>query len=203
MAYIANTAFEARITNHRNDDTANITGIFLGGNDAADICSAGFLCTRAALAANAGYPSALSISNENTWNMVEAESTDLASTPIYACNPHDVNEVTDPVTGATFKVGANTLGIPAPAGKPVTFTKIDFLSGDKRYRFGVGNLSAALGANTFFTIANGLLTPAAQAPTTTGAPYFVLRGTGTFTEGAYASAITYVDVEAHVCLAVA
>ena len=37
----------------------------------------------------------------------------------------------------------------------MTFTKIVF-DGNKIYRFGIGNLSTALGANKFLTIANGL-----------------------------------------------
>lgn len=45
---------------------------------------------------------------------------------IYACNPYDVNMVQDPATGNLYKVGANTLGLPAPKGYPVTFTKIVF-----------------------------------------------------------------------------
>lgn len=112
---------------------------------------------------------------------------------IYACNPYDVNMVQDPVTGNIYKVGANTLGLPEPAGYPVTFTKIVF-TGDKIYRFGIGNVSAALGTNKFFTIANGLLVPAAAAPTDVGTPYFKLLPTGgVFTEGAQ-SAFEFVDV---------
>ena len=41
------------------------------------------------------------------------------------------------------------------------------------------------------TIANGLLVPAAAAPTATGAIYFKLKGTGNFTEGAGQSFVYY------------
>ena len=108
-------------------------------------------------------------------------------------HPYDVNMVQDPATGNLYKVGANTLGLPAPKGYPVTFTKIVF-DGNKIYRFGIGNLSTALGANKFLTIANGLLVPATAAPTDVGTPYFkVLPTGGTFTEGAQ-SAFEFVDV---------
>ena len=68
------------------------------------------------------------------------------------------------------------------------------------YRFGEGNLRAAISTNKFFTIANGLLVPAASAPTADGTPYFELIGTGSFTEGAM-SAFTYYDVVAKYVMA--
>ena len=99
--------------------------------------------------------------------------------------------------GNVYKIGPETLGLGIPAGERDTFTRIDFLSGDRHYRFGVGNLTTALSTNKFLTISAGQLAPAASAPTTAGALYFKVLGTGTFTEGAYAS-FGYVDVEAHV-----
>ena len=101
--------------------------------------------------------------------------------------------------GNVWAVGYSTLGLPIPEGRDGTFTRIDF-NGENVYRFGVGNLSAALGSNTYFTIANGLLTPAASAPTANGAIYFELRGTGNFTEGTRNS-FGYVDVVAKTVVA--
>ncbi len=90
---------------------------------------------------------------------------------------------------------ALTLTVRAAEGcRLCTFTRIDF-DGQSVYRFGVGTLSAALSTNTYFTIANGLLKPEASAPTTAGAIYFELRGTGNFVEGNSAS-FGYVDVVA-------
>lgn len=191
MAYIAYTAFETKISNAVFDETLNIAGK-LQVSSADAICSAGFLCTRDSRAANAGYTN---VNNVNSWNMIEAESSDTYQIPIYACNTFNVNEVTDPTNGAIRKVGANTLGLPLPAGVLGTFTRIEFEKGDRVYRFGVGNLSAALSTNTYFTIANGLLAPASSAPATAGTPYFTLVATGTFTQGASA-AFAYVDVMA-------
>lgn len=192
MAYIANTAFEVKVSNHEFDGTSNITGVYYNSTPAAEICSAGFLCKKDELLPNEGYTG---VNNNNAWKMKAAASTDLANTAIYACNTFDVNEIQDPTTGQIFKVGANTLGLPAPAGRRVTYTRIKF-DEQGHYRFGLGNVSGALGENKFFTIDAGMLKPAANAPTTNGVPYFTLLGTGNFTEGAYNS-FGYVDVEAH------
>lgn len=193
MAYIANTAFEPRITNGRFDDEINIAGVYQSsGADA--VASAGLLCKRSTRLGNEGYdnPSGTRVYNENAWIMVDAASTDNEDEVIYACNTYDVQYVE--ANGNLYAVGGRTLGLPSITGRPCTFTRIDF-DGQSVYRFGVGNLSTDRGANTFFTIANGLLVPAASAPTTAGAIYFEFRGEGNFVEGNSAS-FGYVDVVA-------
>lgn len=197
MAYIANTAFQPLVTNHEFDSTLNITGLFTTDGDSANgaVCSAGFLAKKSAQLENEGYTG---IYNVNTWTMIPAESTDLVSEPIYACNTFNVNQATDGA-GNVYKVGANTLGLAVPAGERSTFTKIVF-DGNHIYRFGIGNIDGTLGANTFLTIDDGLLSPGATAPASNGVPYFVVVGSGTFTQGAY-DAFEYVDVIA--CVAVA
>lgn len=193
MAYIANTAFEPRITNGRFDDEINIAGVYQsGGVDA--VCSAGFLCKRSTRLGNEGYdnPSGTRVYNENAWIMVDAASTDNEDVVIYACNTYDVQYIE--ANGNIYAVGGRTLGLPSITGRPCTFTRIDF-DGQSVYRFGVGNLSTTLSTNTYFTIANGLLVPAASAPTDAGSIYFELRGTGNFVEGNSAS-FGYVDVVA-------
>lgn len=198
MAYIANTAFEIKISNHEFDSIANITGKYQSSATDAEICP-GFLATRSAVTVNEGYyqvgpaGSTVTLNNTNTWVMVDAVDTDTAQKGIYACNPFDVNMAADG-QGNFWKVGANTLSIKVPAGYLTTWTKINF-NNDNVYRFGVGNLSASLSTNTYFTIDDGLLVPGASAPATAGVPYFELVGTGKFTEGAY-PAFDYVDVRA-------
>lgn len=196
MAYIKNTAFEVKVSNHEFDSIANITGKFRTDGE-ADVCSAGFLCVRDELMPNEGYE-AFGIMNTNSWFMAMAEAPTSAVEPIYACNPFDVNMISDGATGAVYKVGSNTLGLAAPADYPTTYTQILF-NNVNVYRFGVGNLSAELGENTFFTIANGQLVPAAAAPSAAGAPYFQLVRAGSFTQGAY-NGFGFVDVRA--CVAV-
>ena len=191
MAYIADTAFEQRVSNHEFDSMANITGKFVDGNADPDECSAGFLCTKADLVACEGYSG---IYNENTWTMVAATSSATENDAIYACNTGDVAYATNAGAGTAYKVGINTLGLSIPAGDLGTFTRIDFV-GQGIYRIGVGNVDGSVGANEFFTIDDGLFSPAASAPAS--GPYFSLLGTGTFTEGVYAGA-TYYDVQAHI-----
>ena len=198
MAYIANTAFEIKVSNHEFDSIANITGKYQASNADAEICP-GFLATRASLVVNEGYDqvgpagSTVTLTNTNTWVMNDAVDSDTAQKGIYACNPFDVNMASDG-QGNFWKVGANTLSIKVPAGYLTTWTKIEF-NNNNVYRFGIGNLSAALGSNTYFTIDDGLLVPGASAPASAGVPYFELVRSGTFTEGAYA-AFDYVDVRA-------
>lgn len=198
MAFIANTAFEIKVSNHEFDSIANITGKYQASNADAEICP-GFLATRASLAVNEGYDqvgptgSTVTLTNTNTWVMNDAVDSDTAQNGIYACNPFDVNMASDG-QGNFWKVGANTLSIKVPAGYLTTWTKIEF-NNNNVYRFGIGNLSATLGSNTYFTIDDGLLVPGASAPASAGVPYFELVRSGTFTEGAYA-AFDYVDVRA-------
>lgn len=188
MAYIANTAFEARIVNDRFDDLANIAGLYQASDAAAD-CSAGLLCVRAEQTPCEGFANVL---NENSWYMNAAGDDANIDTPIYACDPHDW-----PLIGNgrnLWAVGTETLGLGIPAGRYGSFRRIHF-DNVSVYRFGVGNLSDALSTNTYFTIADGLLVPAAAAPTAAGSIYFELRGTGNFTEGTSAS-FGYIDVVA-------
>jgi hypothetical protein len=186
MAFIANTMFETKVTNAVFDETLNVAGKYQASSADAD-CSAGLLCVRASLLPNEGYSG---IYNTNAYIFNAAAATDI--TGIYACNPFQVQEGSSQ-RGNVYKIGAETLGLGIPAGEVDTFTEIEF-DNKSIYRFGIGNLSAAISTNTYFTIANGLLVPAAAAPKA-GTPYFKLVGSGVATEGAYAS-MTYYDVMA-------
>ena len=184
MAYIENTMFETKGTNAVFDETLNITGKFQASDAPAD-CSAGLLCVRGDNLPNEGYTG---INNMNAYYMTAAAASDLDN--IFACNTFDI-QTAQTGRGNVYKIGAETLGLGIPADMYGTFTKIVF-DGNKIYRFGIGNLSAEISTNTYFTIADGLLVPAAAAPAA-GTPYFKLVDTGVATEGAYAS-ITYYDV---------
>ena len=181
MPTIAKTAFEARITNNEFDDLCNVTGRFQT-EDADDSCPAGLLCIRKGQLPNAGYTG---VFNENAWYMNAAGAAANVDTPVYAANTYEVQHLAGK-NGQLYAIGTETLGLGIPAGRDGTFTKIVF-DDEHVYRFGEGNLSTAIGENTFFTIANGLLAPAAAAPTKAGSIYFKLRGSGKFTEGTTAS----------------
>lgn len=195
MAFIANTAFEARLTNNMYDQKANVAGQYQSSGDPAD-CSAGLLCVRSGKVPNEAFdnPSGTRVYNENTWFFEAAADTVTMDDVIYACDPHDWPLVTT-ANGNVYAVGHETLGLGIPAGRFGNFCRIDF-DGQSIYRFGIGNLNASLGSNTYFTIDTGLLEPAASAPATAGAIYFTLEGTGTFVAG-NGQAFTYVDVIGH------
>lgn len=194
MALIEKTAFECKVTGNEFNGIANVAGQFQTAAGAAEICSAGFLCTIKGPLPGEGYTG---INNMNAY-IFQAAAAPGVDDVVYACNTGNVNMVTG-VGGNNYKIGANTLGLPIPAGETGNFTEIDFKANTKIYRFGVGNLSTALGTNKFFTVANGLLVPAAAAPTAAGSVYFELVDTGTFTEGPWA-AFGYVDVKARAVL---
>ena len=177
----AKTAFEARVTNNSRNDLINVTGRYQASSADAD-CSAGLLCVRGEQLPCAGFTG---IKNENAWYMNAAGAAANVDTPVYAANTYEVQHLAGK-NGQLYAIGTETLGLGIPAGRDGTFTKIVF-DDEHVYRFGEGNLSTAIGENTFFTIANGLLAPAAAAPTKAGSIYFKLRGSGKFTEGTTAS----------------
>jgi len=191
MAYISNTAFEARITNNSRDNLSHVAGLHQVDGENAD-CSAGLLCVRGNLVPNEGYTG---VYNENTWYFNPAASNDSdGNLPIYACDTYDTQLLSGKREGLAYFVGTETLGLGAPAGRFCNFTRINF-DNESVYRFGIGNLSAALGNNSVFTIDQGLLVPGTDAPTDVGTCYFELMGTGNFVEGTQQS-FGYVDVVA-------
>lgn len=190
MSYIANTAFEARIVNDRFDDLANVAGKYYASDAPAD-CSAGLLVTRDSLLDCEGMPSGTK--NENTWKMVAATSAATVDTPVYACDPFDWPLLSSQ-SGNLYAVGTETLGLGIPAGRFGNFRRVHF-DNESVYRIGTGNTSGTQSTNQYLTIDNGTYKWAASAPTTTGAIYFKLMGTGTFTAGTSA-AFTYFDVMA-------
>lgn len=183
MAFVANTMFETKVTNAVFDETLNVAGKYQYSAADAD-CSAGLLCVRASALPNDGYSG---LYNTNAYIFNAAAATDYDG--IYACNPFQVQESSSQ-RGNVYKIGPETLGLGIPAGEVDTFTKIEF-DNKSIYRFGAGNLSTAISTNTYFTIANGLLVPAASAPAKAGKPYFKLIAAVTTTEGAYASMTAY------------
>lgn len=185
MAYIEKTAFEPRITNNEYNELCNITGRYQVPEADAD-CSAGLLVVRGEQLPCAGFKG---VKNENAFYMNAAGAAANADTGVYACNTYEWPTLGGR-NGNNYAVGTATLGLGVPAGRDGTFTEIVF-DGKHAYRFGEGNVNGAIGENTIFTIANGLLVPAAAAPTATGAIYFKLKGTGNFTEGAGQSFVYY------------
>ena len=192
MAAITNSAFELRVSNHMFDTTKNIAGKFQNSTPADEICAAGFLVVPGDRLQNEGY--ANTVKNENAYLMSAAG--DATAEALYACNTFNVQELAGPF-GTVYKVGSNILGLAIPAGERGTYTRLD--EGDI-CRFGIGNFTGAISTNEYAVLGTstnaGKLAPAASAPTTTGAWYFTIEGSGKFTQGAYAG-FDYVDVKVH------
>lgn len=187
MAFLASTAFEARVTNNQFDALCNITGKYQSASADAD-CSAGLLCVRGENLPCEGFGS--EVFNENAFYMEAAASDVTANTPIYACNTYEAKMLGD------YFIGTETLGLGTPAGRYGNFTRIYF-DGASKYRFGIGNVNGTLSDGyVYLTIEDGLMTPASSAPDA-GTPYFLLKGTGNFTEGV-SDSFGFVDVEAHI-----
>lgn len=187
MAFLANTAFEARVTNNEFDALCNITGKYQASSADAD-CSAGLLCVRGDNLPCEGFTG---INNENAYYMTAAASTVTANDAIYACNTYEAKMLDN------YFIGSETLGLGIPAGRYGTFTRVYFDNVSK-YRFGIGNVSGTISdGDIYFTIANGLLVPDDEAPSTAGTPYFLLKNTGNFVEGTTDS-FGFIDVEAHI-----
>ena len=195
MAAIAKTAAELRVSNHVWEKNKNVTGLFHNDSDEGEACAAGFLVKPVSLLPNAGYTG---IYNENAWIMKAAAAED-ATGEIYFCNTFNAQEL-EAIDGNIYKVGANTIGLPIPADHRGTFTRIDGLEMHDQIRFGEGNFTATPTVGEFATIDDGLLTPAATAPTDAGTLYFEIMSEGTFTKGAYAG-FGYFQVRAHRVLA--
>ena len=123
MSYIANTAFEARITNGRFDDLINIAGRYQASSADAD-CSAGLLCVRNGQLPAEGFddPDGTRVYNENSWYMNAAADSVTADDVIYACNTYDWQLLSDG-RGNNYSVGRQTLGLGIPAGRNGTFTE--------------------------------------------------------------------------------
>ena len=192
MAAITNSAFELRVSNHMFDTTKNLSGKFQNSTPADEICAAGFLVVPGDRLQNEGYAS--TVKNENAYLMSAAG--DATAEALYACNTFNVQELSGPF-GTVYKVGSNILGLAVPAGERATYTRLD--EGDI-CRFGIGNFTTAISTNGYGTLGTstnaGKIVPAASAPTTTGAWYFTIEGSGKFTQGAYAG-FDFVDVKVH------
>ena len=182
MSYIAETAFEARITNNEWDNLCNITGRYQVSSTDAD-CSAGTLVVRGAKLPCEGFSG---VYNEHAFYMEAATSAANIDSVVYACNTYESQKVDGRY------IGHETLGLGIAAGDNGTFTKIIF-DNDHEYRFGAGNADDATG--TYFSIDDGFLKKEAAAPTDAGSIYFEVTETGNFVEGVRDS-FGYIQVRA-------
>ena len=192
MAFIANTAFEFKVPRDLPHEVL-VSGKFgtLAGTTYTGVdASAGQLAVRSLQTENGAYASAkdyqgnaYTVTNPNDWIFTKATSGIVTGRPgdgtgIFALDVSDVQKAT--VGSNVYNIGAETLGIGLPAGERGSWRELRV---GQVYKFGAGNLTTAISTNKYATVSSdGLLTPAASAPTT-GAIYFILRGTEPFNAG--------------------
>lgn len=169
---ITEYAFQPRRWNNRNNDLQTWTGLFGSFSGSTFIpasCNAGFLCNRGdGIPAGGAY-------------MVEASD---GSAKLYACNPTDVERLSDAQN--TWAVGVETLGLGARSGVKAPFTEI--IPGET-YAFGPSNFATVVTAsNKYATVSDGLLVGTSDAPSAGDGYYFELdaeMGIDAFVEGNY------------------
>ena len=200
MAYIANTAFEPKVTNAVYNGLQNVAGkfgSFSGDTFTGAICSAGFMVKQSKLLPCEGYANlSTPIYNGNSWYMVAAASGAAVDglggdhTGIYACNTYDVNKVTSADGKMMYNLGANTLGLALPADEIGDFTE---LMVGEQYKFGSGNFAATPTVGQYCAIANGLFAASSgTAPSTAGTVYGQVLRSEAFNEGTSLAGTGYV-----------
>lgn len=203
MAYIANTAFEPKVTNGVYNGLQNVAGkfgSFSGDTFTGAICSAGFLVKKSKLIPCEGYENLTNpILNGNTWYFVaDTDGSAVAGqggdhTGIYACNTYDVNKVVSADGTMKYNLGAQTLGLALPADEIGDFSEL--IVGEQ-YKFGAGNFASTPTVGQYCAISNGLWgASSASAPdpsTDAGDVYCRVLRAEAFNEGTNLAGTGYV-----------
>lgn len=182
---ITNYAFQPRRWNARYDDLQTITGLYgswSGTTFVSASCEAGFLCNK-----DAGIPAG------GAYMLAASDG----SNKLYACNPCDVERLSD--ANNTWAVGAETLGLGLPLGKKGPFTEV---KEGETYAFGPSNFATVVTAsNKYATVSDGLLVGASELDSSFAGWYFELDeelGIDAFVEGAWNAFSRYNLVAHHV-----
>ena len=182
---ISEYAFQPRRWNNRFDDLQTVTGLFgswSGSTFVSASCEAGFLCNK-----DDGIPAGGAY-------MIAASD---GSAKLYACNPTDVERLSDAKN--TWAVGAETLGLGARAGVKAPFTEI---KDGETYAFAPSNFATLVTASDkFATVSNGLLVGASELDSSFSGWYFELDaelGIDAFVEGNYNAFSRYNLVAKHI-----
>jgi hypothetical protein len=182
---ISTYAFQPRRWNARYDDLQTVTGLFGSWSGTSFItasCEAGFLCNKGdGIPAGGAYMTAASD----------------GTTTLYACNPCDVERLSDAKN--TWAVGAETLGLGLPLGKKGPFTEIKV---GETYAFAPSNFSTIVTTtNKYATVSDGLLVGASELDSSFTGYYFELdteMGIDFFVEGNYNAFSRYNLVAKHI-----
>lgn len=182
---ISTYAFQPRRWNNRFDDLQTVTGLYgswSGSTFVSASCEAGFLCNK-----DEGIPAG---------GAYMLAASDGAKT-LYACNPCDVERLSD--ASNTWAVGAETLGLGLPLGKKGPFTEI---KEGETYAFGPSNFATLVTASDkFATVSGGQLVGASELDSSFAGWYFELdaeMGIDAFIEGNWNAFSRYNLVAHHI-----
>ena len=177
-------AFEVIVSNSKNNDTQNVTGIAVDGNGDPIQAISGNLYVQSTLTPNEGYVAA-ELKNTNTVYMTAAATGAVEGRPgdhtgIYAHNTYGVNKLTDGDLLVNFP--GKTLGLITHKGERSDYTEL--IVGEK-YKFAISNFyeAATYEVGDTFTVKNGVWKETASASITAGDVYAVLTKISSFTEG--------------------
>lgn len=169
---ISTYAFQNRRWNNRHDDLQTLTGLygsFSGSEFIPAACEAGFLCNK-----GDGIPAG---------GFYFGTASD-GSAKLYACDPTDVERLSD--ASNTWAVGCETLGLGLPSNRKGPFTEIKI---GETYAFGPSNFATLVTASDkYATVSDGLLVGTSDAPSAGDGWYFELdteMGIDFFVEGNY------------------
>lgn len=180
--------FEVIVSNSKNNDTQNVTGIAINGDGDAEEAFAGGLYVQSEKTLNEGY-TANGLHNLNTPYMQLAEGGAVEGKPgdhtgIYACNTYDVNKLSD---GGLLIINfpGKTLGLITPAGERTDYTEL--IVGEQ-YKFGEVNFANAdisgLADGDVLEIENGVFKKGSLDSVEAGYVYGKVHEFRAFTEGA-------------------
>lgn len=180
--------FEVIVSNSKNNDTQNVTGIAINGDGDAEEAFAGGLYVQSEKTLNEGY-TANGLHNLNTPYMQLAEGGAVEGKPgdhtgIYACNTYDVNKLSD---GGLLIINfpGKTLGLITPAGERTDYTEL--IVGEQ-YKFGEVNFANAdisgLADGDVVEIENGVFKKGSLDSVEAGYVYGKVHEFRAFTEGA-------------------
>lgn len=186
-------AFEVIVSNSKNNDTQNVTGIAVDGSGNLIQAISGNIYVVDELTLNEGYTEA-GIKNTNTTLMKAAESGAVEGRPgdhtgLYVHNTYNVNVLSDGQLKVNFP--GKTLGLITIPGERSDYTEL--IVGEK-YKFAISNFSAAASysVGNIFTVDDGVWKLTEAESVNAGDVYAVLTKISQFTEGGMYAGTGYV-----------
>ena len=186
-------AFEVIVSNSKNNDTQNVTGVAVDGSGNPIQAVSGNIYVIDDTTLNEGYTAA-SLKNTNTVYMKLSAKSAVDGRPgdhtgLYVHNTYDVNKLTDGSLVVNFP--GKTLGLVTLAGERSDYTEL--IVGEK-YKFAISNFYEATtyAVGNTFAVKNGVWKQTTLASITAGDVYGELKKISSFTEGGLYAGTGYV-----------